>query len=107
MTTRKGFLRMSNLAERGARGVRQARHDFSRDRLGLDLPGMIRIVGRPDPLLKTFDREIASLQNAVTHREARAAPLPRFALDNDLIIETAGCEKPRALLHQGQPKNAV
>src|ERR1700704_1940945 len=107
MTTRSCALRMSNLAERGACGIRQARHDVSWDRLRLDLPGMIRIGRRPDPLLETLHRKIARLDDAVMNREARAAPLPHFALDNDLIVEAAGREEPRAQLYQRHPENAV
>src|SRR6266849_6725301 len=107
MTTRSCALRMSNLAERGACGIRQARHDVSRDRLRLDLAGMIRIGRRPDPLLETLHREFARLDDAMADGEARAAPLAYFALGNDLVVEATGCKKPRAHLHQRHAENAV
>src|SRR5258706_14526105 len=107
MTTRGCALRMSNRAERGACGVRQACHDFSRNGLRLDLARMIGIGRSPDSLLETLHGELARLQNAVVDREARTAPLPHFALHDDLIVEAPGRKKPRALLHQGQAENAA
>src|SRR5580765_5529681 len=107
MTTRGRVLRMSNLAERGARGIRQARHDVSRDGLRLDLSWMIGIGRGPDALLEALHRQIARLDDAVADGEARAAPFPHFALDDDLVVESAGREKPGAQLHQGHSQNAV
>ena len=59
MATSKDALRRLRLAERGACGIRQARHDFSRDRLRLDLPRMIRIGCGPYPFFEPLHREFA------------------------------------------------
>src|SRR5690349_530872 len=86
---------------------RQRGNDLSRDRLRLDAAWVVGIVGRPDALLEAVDRELTLIEDAVAHGKARAAPFLDRALDDDLLIEAARFQEPRALLHQRHAEDRI
>src|SRR5207248_895753 len=77
------------------------------DRLRLYASRVVRISHGPDPFLKSIDGKIAAPEDAVEHREARASPFADLAFDNDLVIEAAGKQKLRALLHQRHADHSI
>jgi hypothetical protein len=59
----------------------------------LNLTCPLGVRSRPNALLEAFERQFAAFQQSMAHGKAAPSPFADFALDHDIIVETAGFQE--------------
>src|ERR1051325_10772146 len=87
--------------------IRKTCDDLVRNRLSTNRTWPVGVGSSPNAFLESAEREHVVFENSMANRKTAPAPLAHFALDDNLVIESAGRFEIDSDRDDGQPHDSV